>query len=90
MGYRESSAVPKYLSQADPNDPLVAPINSPAVLAKFPPTLILTATRSSDMSGAIYTHGQLVKLGVEAELHMWDGLPSAFFYNPGIPESKEA
>jgi acetyl esterase/lipase len=78
-----------YLAGTDPKDPLVAPVNSPEVLAKFPPTLIITGTRGFEMSGAIYTHGQLVKSGVEAELHVWDGLFHGFFYNPDVPESRD-
>jgi epsilon-lactone hydrolase len=78
-----------YLTGADPKDPLVAPINSPEILAKFPPTLIITATRGFEMSGALYTHTQLVKLGVDAELHVWDGLFHGFFYNPDVPESRD-
>lgn len=78
-----------YLAGTDPKDPLVAPINSPEILAKFPPTLIITATRGFEMSGAIYTHTQLVKLGVDAELHVWDGLFHGFFYNPDVPESRD-
>ena len=34
-----------YFAGTDAGDPLVAPINSPQVLAKFPPTLLITATR---------------------------------------------
>jgi len=79
-----------YLAGTDPKDPLVAPINSPETLAKFPPTLIITATRGFEMSGALYTHAQLVKLGVEADLHVWDGLFHGFFYNPDVPESRDA
>jgi len=78
-----------YLAGTDPKDPLVAPINSPEILAKFPPTLIITATRGFEMSGAIYTHTQLVKQGVDAELHVWDGLFHGFFYNPDVPESRD-
>jgi acetyl esterase/lipase len=78
-----------YLAGADPKDPLVAPINSAEILAKFPPTLIITATRGFEMSGAIYTHTQLVRLGVEAELHVWEGLFHGFFYNPDVPESRD-
>jgi len=59
-----------YFSNADPKDPLVAPINSSEVLAKFPPTLIFTGTRAMELSTAVYTHSQLVKLGVDAELHV--------------------
>jgi acetyl esterase/lipase len=79
-----------YFSNADPKDPLVAPIHSAEVLAKFPPTLIITGTRAFEMSSAVYTHSQLVKLGVDAELHVWEGLFHGFFYNPDVPESRVA
>ncbi len=85
----EASSGLGYLAGTDPKDPLVAPINSPEILAKFPPTLIITATRGFEMSGAIYTHTQLVKLGVDAELHVWDGLFHGFFYDPDVPESRD-
>ncbi|HEX5230221.1 MAG TPA: alpha/beta hydrolase [Bryobacteraceae bacterium] len=78
-----------YLAGTDPRDPLVAPINSPEIMKSFPPSLIITATRGFEMSGALYTHTQLVKLGVEAELHVWDGLFHGFFYNPDVPESRD-
>ncbi len=58
-------------------------------MAKFPPTLIITATRGFEMSGALYTHTQLVKLGVDAELHVWEALFHGFFYNPDVPESRD-
>jgi len=79
-----------YFSGTDPKDPLIAPINSPEMLAKFPPTLIITGTRGFEMSSALYTHSQLVKLGVDADLHVWEGLFHGFFYNPDVPESREA
>jgi len=79
-----------YFSGTDPKDPLVSPINSPNVLAKFPPTLIITGTRGFELSSALYTHEQLVKLGVDAELHVWEGLFHGFFYNMDVPESKDA
>ncbi len=81
---------PGYFEGTDPADPLVNPINSAEVLSKFPPTLIITGTRDFAMSGAIYTHAQLSKAGVDAELHVWEGLFHGFFYNPDVPGSKEA
>ena len=78
-----------YFAGTDPADPLVAPINSPQVLAKFPPTLLITGTRGFELSSAIYTHGQLVKNGVDARLHVWEGLFHGFFYNPDVPESQD-
>jgi monoterpene epsilon-lactone hydrolase len=79
-----------YFVGADLNDPLVSPAASPAVLAKFPPTLVITATRDTALSAAIYTHTQLVKAGVEAELHVWEGLWHGFFGDTDLPESRDA
>jgi len=42
-----------YFADASLTDPLVAPANAPAVLAKFPPTLIITATRGFELSSAV-------------------------------------
>ena len=80
-----------YFSDADFNDPLVEPIRSSSILARFPPTLILTSTRDPALSPAVYTHTQLVKLGVEAELHVWEGPVHGFFTtDPDLPETREA
>ncbi len=79
-----------YFSTSDPKDPLVAPINSPQVLAKFPPTLLITGTRDFAMSGTLFTDAQLVKQGVPVELHVWEGLFHGFFYNADVPESRDA
>jgi len=92
---RISSATPshsqlQYFSTANVNDPLVVPTNSPEMLAKFPPTLLITATRDFALSGALYSDIQLTKAGVDSELHVWDGLFHGFFYDSDIPESKEA
>lgn len=79
-----------YFADTDPKDPLVSPVNSPEILAKFPPTLIITGTRGFELSSALYTHEQMVRLGVDAELHVWEGLFHGFFYNADVPESKDA
>ena len=78
-----------YFADTDPDDPLVAPASSPEVLAMFPPTLIVTGTRAFELSNAVYTHTQLVKNGVDATLHVWEGMFHGFFYNPDVPESRE-
>jgi epsilon-lactone hydrolase len=80
---------PAYLSNVDPKDQLAYPINSPALVAKFPPTLLVTSTRGMEYSSAINSHNALVRAGVDAELHVWDGLPHAFWYNSDLPESRE-
>lgn len=81
---------PGYFDGTDPKDPMISPVDSPEVLAKFPPTLVITGTRGFEMSSAVYTHSQLVKAGVDAELHVWEGLFHGFFYNTDVPESKDA
>lgn len=78
-----------YIKNVDPSDPLVSPARSLEVLAKFPPTLLLTGTRGWDMSAAIQTHRLLIKAGIKADLHLWDGMGHGFFANVDLPESKE-
>lgn len=79
-----------YLSDVADNDPRAYPEASPELLASFPPTLFITGTRSMELSAATYSHNQLIKAKVDARLHVWDGLPHAFFYNCELPESREA
>ena len=79
-----------YIGNTDPKDPLVSPALSSTILAKFPPTLLLTGTRAYDMSAVVQTQRELTKAGVEANLHLWDGLGHAFYLFPELPESKEA
>ena len=56
----------------------------------IPPSLLITSTRDFLLSLVIYTHTQLMHAGVEAELHVWEGLGHAFFFDPEIPESRQA
>jgi monoterpene epsilon-lactone hydrolase len=79
-----------YFSTADPKDPLVSPVDSPEILARFPPTLVITGTRDFAFSGAIHTDVELTKAGVGSELHVWEGLFHGFFYNADVPESRDA
>ena len=78
-----------YFDGADAKNPEVTPLESPAMMAKFPPMLLVTATRDIAMSPVLTTHQTLVRLGVDAELHVWDGLQHSFFTNIDLPESKE-
>lgn len=80
-----------YYAGHDLSDPLLSPMQSDAVLKRFPPTLLITATRASELSSAVNTHRLLVRNGVDADLHVWDGLDHAFFLeHPDLPESQEA
>ena len=78
-----------YFEGTKPDDPLVYPVLSRTVLQAFPPSLLVTSTRDHAMSGVVYTHSRLSQLGVETELHVFEGLGHAFFYDPALPESRE-
>lgn len=79
-----------YFKDASPEDPLVTPVLSQEILKQFPPTLLISGTRAYDLSSAAYTHTQLVKLGIDAQLYIWDGMWHGFHYNTNMPESQEA
>ncbi|MFC5436894.1 alpha/beta hydrolase [Rhodanobacter umsongensis] len=79
-----------YFKGASASDPLVFPANSPALLAKFPPTLLITGTRDFTMSAVLHSQALLAAAGVDAELHVWDGMWHSFFSDPEMPESREA
>ena len=80
----------QYFDEADLTNPLASSILAPETLKAFPPTLLITATRAAEMSSAVATHRALVKAGVDADLHVWDGLGHAFFYDARLPEAREA
>jgi acetyl esterase/lipase len=79
-----------YLEGQSDDDPLVVPARSPALLGRFPPTLLITGTRDFAMSNTITAQRDLAKAGVDAELHVWDGLWHGFLTDPDLPESREA
>lgn len=79
-----------YFHGANPRDPLVQPGLSPALLAKFPPTLLITGTRDMAMSSVIHSQQLLDRAGVQTELHVWEGMWHSFFSDPELPESREA
>jgi epsilon-lactone hydrolase len=78
-----------YFTGAKANDPLAFPGVSPSILSRFPPTLLITSTRDYAMSSVIHSNELLTDAGVKTELHVWDGLPHAFFSDPELPESKQ-
>ena len=79
-----------YFKGADASDPLVLPANSPDMLKQFPPTLLITGSRDFAMSSVLQSQRLLTKAGVEADLHVWDGMWHSFFSDPELPESQEA
>lgn len=83
-------AIRGYLDLADPKDLLAYPVTSPSLLAEFPPTLLISGTRSFELSMALDSHNKLTQAGVHSRFHAWDGMNHAFFYNSELPESREA
>lgn len=77
-----------YFSGVDQTDPRVMPGLAEAVLAKFPPSLLMSATRDFLLSSVVHSHAQLVRLGRATQLHIWDGLDHAFVLNPDFSESQ--
>ncbi len=85
------SIIGPYFTDINLDDPLVTPGQYPEVLAKFPPTLLVTGTRDIAMSNAITTHAALLKAGADAQLFVQEGLGHGHFYVfPGTPESLAA
>lgn len=79
-----------YMDAAKPDDPFAYPLVSPAVLAKFPPTLFISGTRSMEFSAALNSHNALDRAGVDTRFFGWDAMFHGFFYNSELPESRDA
>ena len=83
------AAIP-YFRGADPRDPLLQPGLSPALLAKFPPTLLISGTRDMALSSIVHSNELLRQAGVPTELRVWEGMWHSFFSDPELPESRQA
>lgn len=78
-----------YFSEVDAHNPLAYPSESPELLAKFPPTLLLAGSRDFAASSETLMQRRLWESGVDAELMLFDGLWHAFMMDPNLPESRE-
>ena len=78
----------QYFSAINEDNLEAFPGGSPEVMQKFPPTLLATSTRDPALSGVVQTHNELVRQGVEAQLHIWDGLGHTFHYDADLLESR--
>lgn len=79
-----------YFAGTDMKDPIISPAYHPEVLAKFPPALIITGTRSMDMSPAIFTNSALIKAGRHPTLIVGEGMGHCYVYQPDLPEARDA
>ncbi len=78
----------EYFAGESWDNPLISPQEHPELLARFPPTLLITSTRDGALSSAAITHQRLVAQGVEAYLHVYEGLLHYFFADTELPESR--
>ena len=79
-----------YFDGIDARDPSAWPAYDLDVLAKFPPTLIITGTRAMDLSPAIFTNSQLLKAGVRSTLIVGEGMGHCYHYQLSTPEGRDA
>ncbi|WP_447763281.1 alpha/beta hydrolase [Sphingopyxis panaciterrae] len=83
-----AGAIAGYIGKTDPADPILSPIHGD--LSGFPPTLLVSSTRDSLLSGTSIFGRALVEQGVDARLVVFDGLPHAFWAYMDIPEATQA
>lgn len=83
-----AASVAGYIGKTDPKDPILSPIHSD--LSGFPPTLLVSSTRDSLLSGTSIFGRALMEKGVDARLVVFDALPHAFWAYMDIPESAQA
>ena len=79
----------EYYKGANLDNPEATPILSDKFMSAFPPSLLASSTRDFLLSSTVATHRKLIELGVEAELHIWEGLDHIFHYNAELPEAAE-
>ncbi|GLR68249.1 esterase [Acidocella aquatica] len=80
-----------YFSEVGPESPLINPLlGGKGFLANYPPSLFITGTRAFDLSPAIATQRALFQAGVDAQLHVFDGMGHCFYYDTALPESLDA
>lgn len=83
-------ARPGYLDAAAADDPLAYPLASADLVARFPPTLFITGTRSFEFSSALNSHNKMAELGAQSRFHGWEGMFHGFIYNSELPEARAA
>lgn len=75
-----------YAGGHDLTDPLLSPLIADYAPG-FPPTLLTTGTRDLLLSSTVLLHRAMRRGGVKAELHVWEAMTHAPFFNS--PEERE-
>lgn len=78
-----------YFGGADLSDPLVLSAGHPEILALFPSSLLISATRDFAASAVSVMHRRLLAAGVDARFVLFDGLWHAHHMDVDLPESVE-
>ena len=82
------SILPEYTTTYDVHEPVLSPNNY--LLFGLPPTLFVTSSRDTLLSGTTTMERAWLRDGVESQLVVFDGLPHAFWNDVSLPESREA
>jgi monoterpene epsilon-lactone hydrolase len=83
--------LPSYFARADFDDPAATPAESPEIIGRFPPTLVLSSSRDALLGSALDTYAKLREAGVESELYVRHGFGHGYFTQaPELPESVAA
>jgi monoterpene epsilon-lactone hydrolase len=84
-----SDAARLYAAGNDLKDPYLSPIYGD--FQGLPPAILTTGTRDLFLSNTVRAHRKLLRAGVEAELHVYEGQSHAqYLQDPEAPETKEA
>jgi monoterpene epsilon-lactone hydrolase len=86
---RMKASLELYAGDRDLRDPMVSPYYGD--LSGFPPTILVTGTRDMLLSATVLTHRKLRRSGVEAALHVFEGMSHAdYLFAFPASESVEA
>jgi monoterpene epsilon-lactone hydrolase len=84
-------ALPQYFSAKDMDDPYAFPASSPAILEKFPPTLVLSSSRDTQLGDALDTSANLVAAKVPNQLYVRERFGHGYFTQVAdVPEATAA
>jgi epsilon-lactone hydrolase len=78
-----------YMDGANLKDFAANPLADEKLLTRWPPTIFFTASRDGAASGALLSYRTLIRLGIESQVMVFDGLYHGFMTNPDFPESQE-
>jgi acetyl esterase/lipase len=83
-----AAAARLYAGDHDLKDPLISPVYGD--FTGFPPTILATGTRDLFLSDVARTHRKLREAGIDADLHVYEGLSHAgYLVSPDTPESRD-